>query len=914
MPKTNKIDTSNFTKKYEKVEVDLTEFKPAAIVDTRTNVYISMFIFLFTMVIYQLTNAKTTSFWDAGEYISVSSIFGIAHPPGNPFYVLLGRVFTMFSFGFDHAPVISFLSSFFSALASVMVYLITVKLASMLRVDSFSAIAGGFVAALFTAFSFSFWMNAVEASVYGLSAFIVLLVTWLTLVWVKVEKGFSHQNILLLITYLFFLGFCVHQTVLQIAPAILFIVVLPYIKNSLKTSGFWIRFCVFSAILLAIYFIFNNVANSIELPELEKFAVGVAIMGILWWYLRDYVDHRMWLLFIGLILVGFSPHLFLLIRSEFRPFINQGHPHTFEYFMQYILRQQYGGYNFLERRATAWTQIDFHFLRYLSWQFMDTEVLARWLNMPIVLVQIVANSLVAFLGLSGFYHAYRKNVYAFWYLFSLFFMTSIAMVFVLNLSDREVRDRDYFFVSAYNMWSIAMGIGVVGLISMLRESVWGQQNRKLVYTFATILLLIPVLNMATQYHKHDRSHDMIALDYGLNILNSLEENAIIFTNGDNDTFPVWYAQSVRDKFVTENIYPARDVYPTARTEVLLREAIDWKTSHINGIRRDVSVLNLSLLNVPWYIKQIRDLEGVEFNWSDDVINSLRGSMARDRDIPVDVISPNGERFRIFFPANERMLVKDQVVAKIIQDNFGKRPIYFAITCADYSQFDHHLINEGMVSRVVATHGEVERLDYDRLKSNLNLVYNFRGIFDDRLYKDDNMTKLVGNYGAAFQRLSSYYHTRAISPDIDETTRSEHFRIAIYYFERGSEFILNPELIPRFRGHLALLYAEAGEIQKAIDTIEWLISGEPNSIHGYIMGVLSMIRADEIDLAFDYIEQGFNIDPFNRQLLALTIQSAIEFDRRDRGVELLRWYGTPDANWRDALIHRLRDPNTTLDDF
>jgi tetratricopeptide (TPR) repeat protein len=913
MPRANKNDLK-YTKKKETIELDLTIFKPITIVSTRTNVFVSMFIFLFAMIIYQLTNAKTTSFWDAGEYISVSSIFGIAHPPGNPFYILLGRVFTIFNLGFDHAPVISFLSSFFSALASVMVYLITVKLLSMWREDSFSAIVGGVVAALFTAFSFTFWMNAVEASVYGLSAFIVLLVTWLTFVWVKHEKGFSHQNILLLITYLFFLGFCVHQTVLQIAPAILFIVVLPYIRNSLNTAGFWIRFCIFSTILLTIYFIFNDHAADMGLPEIEKFAVGVAIMGITCWYLRHYIDYRMWLLFIGLVIVGFSPHLFLIIRSEFRPFINQGHPHNYELFMQYILRQQYGGYNFLERRATLWTQLDFHFLRYLSWQFMDTEVLARWLNMPIEGVKIVANTLVAFLGLSGFYYAYRKNVYAFWYLFSLFFMTSVAMVFVMNLSDREVRDRDYFFVSAYNMWSIAMGLGVVGLISMLRETVFGQQNKIAVYALSTILLCLPVLNMATQYHKHDRTGEKIALDYGLNIINSLEENAIVFTNGDNDTFPVWYAQSVRDKFATENIYTARDVYPTERTVELLRNALEWKTSHINGIRRDVSVLNLSLLNVPWYIKQIRDLEGVELNWNDDVIDRLVATPWRHSDLNIEIRSPNGDRFHVVYPAREVLMIKDQVVARIIQENFGKRPIYFAITCADYSQFDDFLINEGMVSRVVSTRGDRERVDYDRLKNNLTNVYNFRGIFDDKLYKDSNMVKLVSNYGAAFMRLSDQYHRQANLPNIDEISRAEFYDKAINYYLRGAEFILNPPDQIRFHGLLTLLYAESGQKETAIDRIEVMIAEQPDTFHGYLYGALSMQRAQDIDLAFDYLEMGFKALPFDRQLLSLTLQFALDHDRRERGIELIRWYGTPDLRLQNMLIERLEDPTATWDDF
>jgi tetratricopeptide (TPR) repeat protein len=449
---------------------------------------------------------------------------------------------------------------------------------------------------------------------------------------------------------------------------------------------------------------------------------------------------------------------------------------------------------------------------------------------------------------------------------------------------------------------------------MLRETLWGQQNKKIVYTFAVILLCLPVLNMATQYHKHDRTGEKIALDYGLNILNSLEENAIVFTNGDNDTFPVWYAQSVRDRFAVENIYPARDVYPTTQTAELIRNALEWKNSHINGIRRDVSVLNLSLLNVPWYIKQIRDLEGVEFNVSDAEIHRLFASRARDRDLPVDIVSPNGDRFQIVFPARDILMIKDQVVAKIIQDNFGKRPIYFAITCADYSQFDDFLVNEGMVSRVVATRGHRDRVDYDRLKKNLTEVYQFRGIFDEKLYKDQNMIKLVSNYGAAFMRLSDYYHRIANSPDKDDIIRAEFYEEAIKYYIRGAGFILNPPDQVRFHGLLTLLYAEAGHVETAMDRIETMISEQPEALHGYIYGAFAMQRASEFDLAFDFLEQGFRAVPFDRQLLAVTIQLAIELDRRERGIELISWYGTPDLRFQTMLIERLRDPNTTWEDF
>ncbi len=78
------------------------------------------------------------------------------------------------------------------------------------------------------------------------------------------------------------------------------------------------------------------------------------------------------------------------------------------------------------------------------------------------------------------------------------------------------------------------------------------------------VLFLPAVNLASQYFVHDNSRNFIALDYGLNLLNGLEENAIIFTNGDNDTFPLWYAQAVSDPYVVEHSYSPTDVYPTEK--------------------------------------------------------------------------------------------------------------------------------------------------------------------------------------------------------------------------------------------------------------------------------------------------------------------------------------------------------------
>jgi len=872
-------------------EIDLTPYKPQTLIPARLNACLAFMVFVLTLVVYLLTNAKSMSFWDCPEYITCSSILGIPHAPGNPFYILLGRFFTIFSFGVDHAVVISFLSSLSAALGVMLTYLITVQLLSMWKEEKFLIFMGGFIAAFLTAFSYTYWANACEAGVYATSALMMNLIIWLSFRWVKRQEDFSHQNYLLLIIYLFFLGFCIHQTILQIAPAILLIILLPYLKESATRPNFWMKIGAIFVSLILIYFIFNSIATKIEVPEMEKFVLGAAIFVMIWWYLREYIDNKLWLFAIALIVIGFSSHLFLLVRSEFRPFINEGHPHNYELFMNYILRKQYGGYSFLERKAPIMFQLNEHFFRYLSWQYLDVQTVASWLKVPMPIIKFFSNVIFLFLGIGGFMYSFKRNKNAFIYILSLLFMTSIAMIFVMNLPTDTPRDRDYFFFQAYNLWAVVMAIGAVGFVRYIAS---GTNSKALTIIFIALLMGYPIVNMMSGYYKHDRTGELIGLGYGVNILNSLEENAIIFTNGDNDTFPVWYTQAVKDKHVVEFIEPQTNVYPTATTTRLLATAKEWKGSQLAGIRQDVSVANLSLLNTPWYIKQLRDLEGIEINWSDAQIDGLH-NMRLGREVEVPVRSPNGERLTVTYERGSVMAVRDYAVAKIIQDNYGKRPIYFAITCSDFSGFDDYLVNEGMVSRIVAEpefENNVEKLIY-----HLENVYQYDSVFDNSVYKDQNMVNMIRNYGAAYFRLSDYYHTQEL--DLDK---------AIRYYESGLQFWLDKNDRLRLYGMLGVLYAQNEQPLVFKGILDGILGENPNNINLYLIGAYAMFQGDEFDIGFDYIEKGMQQDKSNAQidrpLLSLLMQSAMQYDMHERGIEIIQRNMDDEDDIKEYLIERL----------
>ena len=145
------------------------------------NRLIAFFIFLLTFVVYFDTMAPTVSYWDCGEFIAVSHTLGVPHPPGSPFFLLLGRIFSMLPFSEDIAFRVNIISPLVSALAVMLLYLSIVKVVTHWRgeikniSDSLIVFGGGFSGALAFAFTDSHWFNAVEAEVYAFSTFFTCL-------------------------------------------------------------------------------------------------------------------------------------------------------------------------------------------------------------------------------------------------------------------------------------------------------------------------------------------------------------------------------------------------------------------------------------------------------------------------------------------------------------------------------------------------------------------------------------------------------------------------------------------------------------------------------------------------------------------------------------------------------------------
>jgi hypothetical protein len=784
----------------------------------------ALLAFGIPLVAYIRTLTPTVPFWDSGEYIATSHILGLPHPPGNPVYTMLGRVISWVPVE-NIAWRVNFMSALASALACLFTFLFTARaLRRTFAAESPSAAAwlacelGGLVAALFLAFGDSFWDSAIEAEVYALSSCLGAFIIWLGFNWWDHQGEPGNDKLLLLIMYIVGVSTGVHLgTVLVFLPlVVLFAMVNPKLFLSAK-------FLVPASFLAALVGL-AVVNGSLELGIPGSFfliALGVGAVLALYqpsFFLRKNLIAWWMLVFV----IGASVQIFLLIRSQQGPAINEGDPSTIGAWLEYLGRKQYGPSNPFERRAEIWQQINYMYLRYVGQQWQLLERIGQ-LDATTFWVRIV-NSIPFLLFFWGAWWNYRRDRITFWFFLAANFVMGPGLIFYLNFTANEVRERDYFFTSSYHFMAVWMGMGAAaafqGLARVLHPASFqpvrapapapavragiaeggpagpaaaasepvaplpSSPGARAGIALAGLSLIgISLLPMKTGWYTHDRSGFYIAHNYAYNMLAPLAKDAIVFTNGDNDTFPLWYIQEVE------------------------------------GLRQDVRVVNLSLLNTPWYIRQLRDLEPkVPLSYSDAELATL--TPYRD------------EQGNIVW-------VKDLAVKNIVENNRWKRPLYLAVTVPDQMGLEKRLSLEGLVFRVNAQ--ETGRsVDIEKTMDNLYRVFRYEGLldknrsYDTTVYKDENAYRLVQNYTAAHVQVGYQLHmarqvpqairvledAAKVSPDFpglleylgrlyEETGRMED---AVRVYQDGARRF--PDA-PEFPFHLGVIYYRTGRVDDGI---------------------------------------------------------------------------------------------------
>ena len=637
-------------------------------------------VFLISLAVFVKTAAPTVSFWDSGEFIACAFSLGIPHPPGAPLYLLIGRLFTMLPVWEDPALPMNLISAITSALAVLFVYLITVRLVlvgtcvgerNVIRV---SGAVGGAVAALMLAFSETFWYNAVETEVYGFSIMLMAMSLWLGLRWMERAGEPNSRLILYFIAYLMGLAGGVHLLCLLTVPTLLMLV--------------WFR-----------------------KPGILR-------------------DPRVWAFAALLFVAGYSTYASLYIRSGLNPMIDQNNPETWANFIGFLGREQYGAESMLlgvfKRKAPFWDfQIWTMYIKYLVAQFpvpgigFVSDAFRRATSHEVELVRI--SVVPYFLGCWGIWEHWRRDARRFWSIAALFVLSGVGLSIYLNMEDPQPRERDYVFVGSFALFCVWMGIAASAVI----RGAYNLRGRGAAIAAAGLLLAMPGALAASLYPTHDRTGNRFAFDYAANILNSCDPDAILFTNADNDSFPLWYQQEVM------------------------------------GLRRDVRVVNLSLLNTPWYIRQLRDLEPkVPVRYTDSYIDQVLTAHT-----PAAVrqsgrfwpeareVQAAGLKWTVQGMPGRVLRVQDVMVLKIVDWNEWARPVYFALTVPDGNRMGlgDYLEMEGMVFRLVRR--KASPIHVQKARKHLMDLYRFSGVSDPVVHRNRTARNLLANYPAVFLRLA-----------------------------------------------------------------------------------------------------------------------------------------------------------------
>lgn len=926
---------------------------------------------LVAFVVYVSTMAPTVSFWDCGEFIACANILGIPHPPGTPFFVLLSRtVILLLPFVEEIAKRVNYISVVCSAMTVFVTSLFAWDfLAKILSTDRLAdkISAGLRKLALLTAalssgflltFSDTFWFNAVEAEVYGFAMFIVMLVSYLALKWLDHKDDAWGNRILVFICYIAFIGVGAHLYTLLTVPAVFVLLLMAEPKKILSRMPIWITGTLLCSVIYAVSnFIAIALVTAIVLGGLAIIKVGSQEFNR---------SVRLSLAFALVALLGYSSHLYLPIRSELNPAIDENDPEinfrddqgnlqlgnlfdseNWKSFNDFVERKQYGSESMLSRAMHRRAQVAHQFLsfpnmgyggyqiaQYLPFKvgglnysggtyvfdpmenaplkrfgfYFPTQMQAMGDNIPAQLIWfLLFNGAVVAVCV----FAYRRSKKLGVYMGVLYGLCSFGLLFYVNFADGmrmdsarddrywrssmeanaanlaqmgvevpaipdanalldarqniehaklvlnslryrqadasqiaaaeqklrnlessplwqnwkkienayakigrrapfpesvhiEVRERDYFYTPAFIFMSLVFGVGIGILVYLLAF----KAAAFALPVAAAFLVVCSVIPCVSNYSSHDRSGLWVPWDYAYNLLMSCRPNAILFTNGDNDTFPLWFAQQVA------------------------------------GVRKDVRVVNLSLGNTDWYIKQMLtqepilklsyNAEGIEKWMAIGDLNERNPEhytqtwIARaDRNIPVlrsriaamtdstgkalpDADTLKLKQYKVMYQVYSAfkewqaktqaglMLTQYKLVLDLAMNNVD-RPLHFSTTVglSNFMGLEKYMVQEGMIYNLMqgdTTDRRANNQDFDleRTAHLIDDVYRFRGLGDGTAYVDDETTRLLSSYTSLYLQIAFQVREEMMAMLSDGTPLTvskkrkldEMTNLALRYLDRG----------------------------------------------------------------------------------------------------------------------------------
>ena len=953
------------------------------------------------LIVYMMTMAPTVSFWDCGEFVACANTLGIPHPPGTPFFVFFARaVILLLPFVGEIAKRVNYISVVSSAATVYVTALFAWELlATVLKTDALAAkisekmrlfVLGtaALVAGFLLTFSDTFWFNAVEAEVYGVAMLILMLVSYLGLVWYNKRDEAGSDRILIFICYIAFLGVGAHLYTMLTVPAVFVLLLVAQPKKIVERIPIWVTGTLLCSVIYMV-----SAFIEISLFCLIALSIIVFVPAISAKFNPNVNKaFKLSLAFAFFALVGYSTHLYIPIRSELNPTIDENDPElnirdeqgnlqlsnlfnakNWDAFNAFIERKQYGSESMISRAFYRRSQLAHQVLSFPSMSYGGYQM-AQYLpykvggvnyangvytfdaseNEPVERLGFKFPTQMSFMGdnipMQLFFfllfnglivavcvYIYKRNKQVGIFVSVLYALCSLGLLFYINFADgtrmeqrdrdywvnvmtrnvadlnnagagitsipdpndlidlrqtidhsklaierlrmrnapaariaefeknitdaentvawknwqkieenfarygqrapfpeavhMEVRERDYFYTPAFIFMSMIYGIGA-GILVLLAATT--ASTAAFASPIAAALVLVSlVVPCAANYTEHDRSGLWVPWDYAYNLLNSCRPNAILFTNGDNDTFPLWFAQEVA------------------------------------GVRKDVRVVNLSLGNTDWYIKQMLVNEPIlKLSYTKETIDNdmvLDNSSASNPNHQVSTWVRKAEKLKpqlkdridqmeaagylssadsaklLQFKVNYQvwdaftdwakryrssmMLTQYKLVIDLALQNMD-RPIEISTTVgtSNFMGLEKYMVQEGLVYNLVKgdLNPKPNAFDAKTTAALIDTVYKFRGLGDGSAYINSETERLLSSYVSLYLQISFDAREKIAAlvskkpfrqADKDEVERiandaAKYLELGMYQFPR------------EWRNYWAAsyVYASAGMKAKALEVV------------------------------------------------------------------------------------------------
>jgi len=700
-----------------------------------------------------ITLAPTVTLWDAGEFITAAKVLGVPHPPGTPLFVLVGHVWADVLRIGQYAWRLNLMSACFSAAGAGCLFLAAHRL--LVHEERILRVGGAAAAAILSAFAFTEWQNSNETEVYTFATFSIAAICWLCLRWRDMRGTPRAPHLLLLIVYIAALSIGNHLLALLVGPA-----VSVFIAYTLRASPAadpnerrieWAEW----ATLTALWFALVAVGlGSTSLLVVGGVLVAAAVAACMVTGSRAFP-----LVAIATAAAGISIYAFLYIRAGLHPVLNEADPENWRNLLAVIRREQFGSRGMFDnpmlpgspRTLTVFGQQLFNYIEYFTWQ---------WGRSLLPAGRLIAFIIFLILGSVGFEFARRRDRGIAYLLGALWLVTGLGLVIYMNFKagfsrfwdmypswdQHEVRERDYFFVVSFKVWGIFAAFGLVLLVHWLSKV----SSRRLGIAVASFLALVPFAANFTAASRRHGADATAARDIAYNLLQSVEPYGVLFGFGDNDTFPVWYLQEVE------------------------------------GVRQDVTQINLSLANLDWYLLQLaaRPTRPFDPAHAPPVYRMLAPAQPPPgpalRLTPQDIqgmqplrVSDDGVfragNFELPIRKGAILRTADQVILYTIAAYLpAARPVTFGVSSGrgSWLGLDPHLVFQGLVFKVVPRADTTRRflrgiqgtmVDSARTAMLVDSVFQWGKMFgppSDSLVLDPAARQIATSFSVAFLELGN----------------------------------------------------------------------------------------------------------------------------------------------------------------